>query len=290
MLASITPLGQRSRHSSWGVTVTAFVVASTVTGGALGAAAGWLGGLSAGGHGQLRVWLLAGALAAGLLLDAGVRGLRPPSPRRQVNEDWMYEYRGWVYGAGFGAQLGLGVATIVSTAAVYVTFAAALLSGGALTGALVGACFGLVRGASILAGARAAGLLLDAGVRGLRPPSPRRQVNEDWMYEYRGWVYGAGFGAQLGLGVATIVSTAAVYVTFAAALLSGGALTGALVGACFGLVRGASILAGARVHSADELRRVHLGLQRWRAPARATGLVLQAALLALALAAAGAAT
>ena len=198
MLASITPLGQRSRHSSWGVTVTAFVAASTATGGALGAAAGWLGALSGGGHGQLRVWLLAGALAAGLLLDAGVRGLRPPSPRRQVNEDWMYEYRGWVYGAGFGAQLGLGVATIVSTAAVYVTFAAALLSGGALTGALVGACFGLVRGASILA--------------------------------------------------------------------------------------------GARVRTHDELRRLHLGLQRWRAPARATGLVLQAALLAWALAAAGGAT
>ena len=55
--------------------------------------------------------------------------LRVPGPRRQVNERWLDEYRGWVYGLGFGAQLGLGVTTIVTSAATYVALFAALLSG-----------------------------------------------------------------------------------------------------------------------------------------------------------------
>ena len=37
------------------------------------------------------------------------------------------EFRGWVYGLGYGAQLGLGVSTVVSSAATYVALLAALL-------------------------------------------------------------------------------------------------------------------------------------------------------------------
>ena len=52
-----------------------------------------------------------------------------PGPRRQVDERWLDEYRGWVYGAGYGAQLGLGVTTVVSSAATYVALLAAFLTG-----------------------------------------------------------------------------------------------------------------------------------------------------------------
>lgn len=48
---------------------------------------------------------------AGLALDLGLGALRLPGPARQVDEDWLARYRGWVYGAGFGTQLGLGVVT-----------------------------------------------------------------------------------------------------------------------------------------------------------------------------------
>ena len=61
-------------------------------------------------------------------------GRRLPGPRRQVDERWLHRYRGWVYGAGFGVQLGLGVATVVTTSAVYVMLAAAVLTGTAAGG------------------------------------------------------------------------------------------------------------------------------------------------------------
>src|SRR4051812_1741114 len=106
MLASITPLGERGRHARYWLTVLFFVAASTVAGAAIGAAAGALGRFVLGGHpgGPARALALAGALILGLAVDARARGGRLPGPRRQVNEDWLTAYRGWVYGLGFGAQ------------------------------------------------------------------------------------------------------------------------------------------------------------------------------------------
>jgi hypothetical protein len=149
MLGSITPLGERSRGRRWGITVTAFALAAGAAGAALGAALGAAGGLVAI-SAPARTGLLGVAVAAAIVVDL-VPGLRAPGPRRQVNEAWLYRYRGWAYGAGFGIQLGLGVTTIVSTAAVYATGAAAFLAGSAAAGAVVGAAFGLARAATLLA-------------------------------------------------------------------------------------------------------------------------------------------
>jgi hypothetical protein len=132
--------------------VTAYVVASTMAGSALGLVLGLAGSLGPGNapSGSGRGWLLAAILALGVAFD--LRRTRPtlPTVRRQVNEDWLSRYRGWVYGVGFGAQLGLGVVTIVTASAVYATFGAALLSGSAAAGAAIGGTFGLVRGATVL--------------------------------------------------------------------------------------------------------------------------------------------
>jgi hypothetical protein len=158
MLASITPLGERGRRSRWGVTVTAFVLASTLAGAAVGALAGWLGRLLLGAAGPGERWrlgVLAALIAGGLLLDLRPGRLRLPTVRRQVNEDWLYTYRGWVYGAGFGAQLGSGVVTIVTSATVYLVPAAAFVSSAPALGLLAGACFGALRGASVLPGVSA---------------------------------------------------------------------------------------------------------------------------------------
>jgi hypothetical protein len=132
------------------VTVTAFALAAVAAGAAAGSLLGAAGGL-AGASAGMRAWLLGVAVAAAIAVDAAP-GLRVPGPRRQVNEEWLHRYRGWVYGAGFGLQLGLGVTTIVSTAAVYATAAAAALTGTAAAGAAVGAAFGAARAATILAG------------------------------------------------------------------------------------------------------------------------------------------
>jgi hypothetical protein len=154
MLASITPLGERSRGSSWNVTATAFVIGAAAAGGLAGAALGALGSLLPGGE-HARAVALAAVLAAALLFDATPLRRRLPSTRRQVNEDWLGRYRGWVYGIGFGAQLGVGVVTIVSTAMVYAAVACALLCPSVAACALVGVCFGTVRGVSLLPARRA---------------------------------------------------------------------------------------------------------------------------------------
>jgi hypothetical protein len=114
----------------------------------------------------------------------------------------------------------------------------------------------------------------------------RRQVDDRWLTTYRGWVYGLGFGFQLGLGVATIVTTAAVYAWLLVVALAGSVTAGVVVGALFGLARALPVLAGARVHDGATLRRLHQRLHRWNGTAgRATTLTL--ALAAVVVAAVG---
>jgi len=155
MMGSITPLGERARGRRWSVTVAVFVTASALGGVAIGSVVGAVGSVVASGLGiRARLLAIGAAAAVGVILDAGSMGLRLPSVARQVNEDWMARYRGWVYGAGFGLQLGFGVLTVVTTSALYAALVAALLTGSLAGGLIVGATFGLTRGATILFAAR----------------------------------------------------------------------------------------------------------------------------------------
>ncbi len=148
MLTSITPLGERGRGQRYAVTMTAYVVGCLLGGATTGLLLGSLGALLP----ALPVLLLAGTacLAAAL---ADLRGVR--IGRRQVDEDWLTRYRGWVYGAGFGYQLGLGVVTVVTSAATLAVLAVALLTQSAAGGLLVGAVFGAARALPALALGRA---------------------------------------------------------------------------------------------------------------------------------------
>lgn len=176
MLGSITPLGERGRGSRWGITVSAYLLGSAVGGAAFGGALGWIGSpvdLSA----NARLLLLGVAIAIGVAFDLRLGGLRLPTTRRQVDETWRASYRGWVWGLTFGAQLALGVITVVTTAFVYVTWLAALLSGSLLAGAAVGLAFGLARALPILsvAGVRTSAQLLgvDRTLQRLARPARR---------------------------------------------------------------------------------------------------------------------
>jgi hypothetical protein len=155
MLGSITPLGERGRGRVWGRTVVALILGGAVGGAALGALAGAAGQLLTdvtGVGSGTRLWLLAVALGAACLLDLSGR---VPTPHRQVNEDWLTLYRDWVYGLGFGFQLGFGLATIVTTASIFALIAAAALTGSVGGGVLVGVTFGALRSATVMLGARA---------------------------------------------------------------------------------------------------------------------------------------
>lgn len=148
MLTSITPLGERGRGQRYAVTLTAYVVGGLLGGATTGVLLGAVGSLLP----ELPVLLLAGTalLAAGL---ADLRGVR--IGRRQVDEDWLTRYRGWVYGAGFGYQLGLGVVTVVTSAATLAVLAVALLTQSVLGGLLVGLVFGAARALPAVALGRA---------------------------------------------------------------------------------------------------------------------------------------
>jgi sulfite exporter TauE/SafE len=155
MLASIHPLGERARHNRFWITATTYIAGSVAGGALAGGIAGAVGAAlwaTAAPSPQVVGWLAVFVCLSAALLDAS--GRRLPGVRRQVDDDWMRRYRGWVYGAGFGFQLGLGVVTIVTTAAVYATFAMAALTGAVTTAAMVGAGFGGARAATLLASSR----------------------------------------------------------------------------------------------------------------------------------------
>lgn len=148
MLSSITPLGERSRRQRFAVTALFLLVGAAGAAAALGALLGALGAqLPLSSSQRLAALGVAAALGltADLLLPGGV-----PTHLRQVDERWLRRYRGWVYGLGFGAQLGVGVATVVTTSAVYLTILGEALAPSVLAGAVIGAIFGGVRGASVL--------------------------------------------------------------------------------------------------------------------------------------------
>src|SRR5687768_5215935 len=147
MLSSISPLGEQARASRWWVTTAAYVLGSLLGGLALGGLFGALGSLVPESW-RSSPWALAIAgvlLLVGLALDLRVGGLALPSWRRQVDEQWLTRYRGWVYGVGFGTQLGFGLVTIITSSTTYAVVLLALLTGSPEAGLLIGGVFGLVR-------------------------------------------------------------------------------------------------------------------------------------------------
>lgn len=148
MLSSIHPLGERARHNRWGLTVGAFLLAAIAAGAVAGALLGAVGTMLA-----MPAAPRLGVLGATVVVAAAhdQSGVSPPGPQRQVDERWIGSLRGWVYGAGFGAQLGAGGATYIVTWLLYASAAAAILTGSITGGTVVGAGFGSLRAAPLVA-------------------------------------------------------------------------------------------------------------------------------------------
>lgn len=157
MLSTITPLTERSRGHRYRATATWFVVGAVAGGLTLGAVAA----LGAAAVAALDVSAtVAVAVGSGLAVlagavDLGSLGIRPPFLRRQVDDHWLDAYRPWVYGTGFGWQIGVGVTTYIMTAGVLLTIALAVLSGSPPVALAIGAGFGLARGLPVFASTRA---------------------------------------------------------------------------------------------------------------------------------------
>ena len=149
MLSSIHPLGERGKGHRFGVTAGAFLVGAVLGGASTGAVLALLSiPVGAVVSTSVATALIALVAVAAAIFERTGRSL--PSVPRQVDEDWLNEYRGWVYGAGFGFQLGAGVLTYITTAAIYVALAASVLSGSPLPALGIMTTFGLTRGLTLL--------------------------------------------------------------------------------------------------------------------------------------------
>ena len=207
MLSSITPLAERGRGHRYRTTACWFVLGAVVGGASLGLVTALLAtGIGAAGlSSTIRAAL---ALAAALLAaasDAPRIGFRLPVHHRQVNERWLDQFRPWVYGAGFGWQIGAGVATYVKTSAVYLLIALAALTGDPWVAVGVGVLFGLVRGLAVFLGRRitSPALLADFHRRFMElDPEARRIVVV--------WVLGAALIASFALSLWVALAVAAV--------------------------------------------------------------------------------
>ena len=108
MLSSITPFGEKARGHRYWATASWFLVGGAAWGctlGGFGALASL--GLRAAGPPRAVVSGLAAVLAlSAAAVDAGVFGALLPVVRRQLDEYWLTRYRRWVYGFGFGWQIG----------------------------------------------------------------------------------------------------------------------------------------------------------------------------------------
>jgi hypothetical protein len=155
MLSTITPLAEQGRGHRYRSTAVWFVLGAVLGGATLGA-------LAAVGAALVSLLGVPTSVALGISAvlavvtassDLRVLGWHLPIHPRQVNELWLGRFRSWVYGAGFGWQIGFGFATYIMTGAVYLTVAMAVLTGQPVVAFAVCVAFGLVRGLAILLGA-----------------------------------------------------------------------------------------------------------------------------------------
>ncbi len=153
MLSSIHPLGERARNHKWWITVSAFTLGAILSGATVGGVLGLAGQrLLSAIDPTTRLAITAGVVIVGGVLD--LLRVKPVGSTRQVNENWIGHYRGWVYGGAFGMQLGAGIFTFIVTWGIYSTLAAELFTASATLGALVGGIFGMGRSLAIILAVR----------------------------------------------------------------------------------------------------------------------------------------
>ncbi len=156
MLSTITPLAEQARGHRYSTTACWFVLGSLVGGASLGLVmAALAAGLGAAGLSSttLAAFAATACLVAAMSDDQRVK-FRLPVHHRQVNERWLDQFRPWVYGTGFGWQIGAGVVTYIKTSAVYLLIVLAALTGDPWVSLGIGVLFGLARGLAVFLGRR----------------------------------------------------------------------------------------------------------------------------------------
>jgi hypothetical protein len=217
MLSSITPMTEAGRGNRFAVTARWFLVGGVVGGLSLGVLAA--GGAALLALGDLSVharWGIGAVLAlATAAIDLGVFGIELPIFKRQVDDAWLRRYRSWVYGAGFGWQIGFGVATYIMTAGVFLTIGLAVLGASPLAAIAIGATFGLVRGSAVYLGRSAttpAALgAVHARLDALGPTARLAALSVQLLAAVL--LAGAAWGLAAAVGAAVLAAAAAAFAT-----------------------------------------------------------------------------
>jgi hypothetical protein len=154
MLATITPLAETGRGHRYRSTALWFVAGAVVGGLTLGLVLGVVAiGIGAAAPSlAVRAALACVAAVVCAASDARIGRVAIPVHHRQVNERWLDQFRAWVYGAGFGWQIGTGFVTYIKTAGVYLMAFLAVLTGSWWIALALGVLFGLVRGIAVFLG------------------------------------------------------------------------------------------------------------------------------------------
>jgi hypothetical protein len=154
MLATITPLAEQGRGHRYRTTSLWFIAGGTAGGATLGLVMAVLAlGVHVAAPGTVVLAVIAGVAALlAAASDTRLAGFHLPFHSRQVNERWLDQFRPWVYGAGFGWQIGAGLVTYIKTAALYLMIVLAALTASPAAALAIGALFGLVRGLAVLLG------------------------------------------------------------------------------------------------------------------------------------------
>jgi len=145
MLSSITPVSERGRGHRYSATSAWFVGGAIAGGATLGAAVAVLAAVVQAIDPSDSV-----ALVAAAVVLIAVATVSLPIHRRQVNEVWLDRYRPWVYGVGFGWQIGVGLATYVKSTGIYALIVLGALTGRPAVALALCTSFGLVRGLAVL--------------------------------------------------------------------------------------------------------------------------------------------
>ncbi len=126
-------------------------------------------------------------------------------------------------------------------------------------------------------------ILSDLRVGGFQLPRHGRQVDRLWLDHYRSWVYGTGFGWQIGVGLATYIVTSAVYLAVAIAALTGSPVEAFWTGLIFGTVRGLAIFLGVGATTLEALRSLHRRIHTLEPASRVAMFATQAAVAVIAI-------
>jgi hypothetical protein len=155
-----------------------------------------------------------------------------------------------------------------------------VMAGGAIVAAAAG--LGHHTGIALIGGGAFAAAALDAHLFGFGPPFVRRQVNVAWLSKYRSWVYGVGFGWQIGAGLTTYVMTAAIPLMIAIGVVGANPWGALAIGVIFGVARGLAVLMGARLRTLAALHAFHRRFDAWTAPVRQSVIAVQLAVAVVA--------